>query len=342
MGDQHAGNGRAGAAEPRGGGDALKAAAKTIRRQVTFYEQLRTRMERAGVPEDDPLRGAVARAWEAVYAMGVALEQSRRANGAGWHAGEAPPEVCDECAKEIGGGQTAHVFDDRGVCLACYCKLKAERARVTAEQATAGEPPTPQQLAYARRIGVPFPADVTGFRLGELVRDYLTRPAPPDVQQAAAAMGVADAQSKPWRSVRGELDDRQVVLRWVLSVCRHMLGATWRDPADCRLPHNAVVPILTRLATHPDTVQAIRGYEGGIDVAAGANRQLPGPSDSGHQNNGAATPAAVPAAAAAAWVAFGSEAVRDALYLDTRKLIEQELWAYLRHLPKHPRPGRDR
>lgn len=303
----------------------LGSVGRMVRRQLNFYEHLRARVDSMELPGDDPLRAAVERAWESLYALNLALESYDGPEGEGGDASTEPGEACSACGRVMGLKQVAHVFDDRCVCLGCYCKLKTERDRVEVERLAAARPPTEQQLAFARGLGLRVPPDVTYQRLSEMVRAYTTRPAPPEVQHEAVAMGIAEAEASTlaWQALDRLLDDRRLTYRWVFSVCRHMLGAQWVQFADCRLPHNVVLPILNELATRPESLDAIRQHGGDPPPASTADDADP----------------------ADEWFTFAADPMSNgtgAVYKETRQLIERESWAYLPHLPRKAGPNRRR
>src|SRR5437764_10998500 len=77
---------------------------KMTRRHLAYYDRLRARLDRPGA--DPALRGAVGRAWEAVYALSLAVER-HKAVAAEEQAAAGPaasPEVCTDCGAWISGG----------------------------------------------------------------------------------------------------------------------------------------------------------------------------------------------------------------------------------------------
>lgn len=167
----------------------LGSVGRLVKRQLVFYEKLRERADKMDLGDDDAVRSAVDRAWEALYGLNLAIEcRPAPGHGDGHHDGSPlPMEVCGECAKGIPPRQTAHVFDDRCLCLACYCKLKAAHDRDQVQKLAATRAPTEQQIAYARGLGLRIGADVTYQKLSEMVRSYTARPAPPEVRDEAVS-----------------------------------------------------------------------------------------------------------------------------------------------------------
>ncbi len=320
--------------DPRERHELIDSIQRTVRRQLAYYDRLRTQTVQLGVGRGQALHGAIERVWESVLALSLALDFQELQGG--WrqepepdHA--PPPEICTACDREIGRAEVAHVFDDRCVCMACYCRLKAERDRTAAHEMTVARPPTEQQLAYARDLGLNAPPQVTYRQMAELIKTFLTRPAPPPVLHEAAVMQIPQAGEMPWRLLKRRLDERYMVLCWVYSVCRHMLGAEWRDYADSRLPHNVVMPIVTELAAREDTVGAIRNHP----AAPTAGR---GDDANGSANGNGSTEAE---GCNGCWFAFAHGDRENGVYQTTRRLIERELWAYLPHLPRSADAGRN-
>ena len=322
--------------DPRERHELIDSIQRTVRRQLSYYDRLRTQTALLGVGRGQALHGAIERVWESVLALSLALDFQELQGG--WqqesepdHA--PPPEICAACDREIGPAEVAHVFDDRCVCMACYCRLKAERDRTAAHQMTVARPPSEQQLAYARHLGLNAPPEVTYRQMAELIKTFLTRPAPPPVLHEAAVMQIPQAGEMPWRLLKRRLDERYMLLCWVYSVCRHMLGAEWRDYADSRLPHNVVMPIVAELAGREDTVEAIRNHPAAPTAGRGD-----GANGDANANGNGSTHAD---GANECWFAFAHGDGETGVYQMTRRLIERELWAYLPHLPRSADAGRN-
>lgn len=314
----------------------LGSVGRLVKRQLVFYEKLRERTDKMHLGDDDAVRSAVDRAWEALYGLNLAIECRPAPETGDAHFGSMlPMEVCSECAKGIPPKQTAHVFDDRCLCLACYCKLKAAYDREQVQRLAASRAPTEQQLAFAAGLGLRVPPDVTYQKLSEMVRSYTTRPAPPETQHEAVSMGIAEAEAAElsWQALDRLLDDRRLIYRWVFSVCRHMLKAEWTYFSDCRLPHNVVLPILAELSADPELSDAIRQRApvSTEPVSAETNGDSP-PATNGDGH------------APDEWFVLAAEQKEgtDAVYYATRRMIERDAWAYLPNLPRKPDPNRRR
>lgn len=141
-----------------------------------------------------------------------------------------PTEICENCARQIGNQEQAYVCKGSIVCNQCNRILRAETS-VSSTRDSESEKPTARQIAYAKRLGITLPENVSKGQLSCMI----------------------DA-------CKHRAQYEEVVHWFVYSVFRHLTKGRWEDIRSSGLPREYLDHVTTQVLNNPRILQSIRYY----------------------------------------------------------------------------------
>ena len=163
------------------------------------------------------------------------------------------PEICEVCGKKITRRAVANVFENQVTRTACWRRLTREKEEQEAEQRELVTPATERQIAYAHDLGLTWPSGICKRDMSRLISGHLLQ----KYRAQAASIGLTYADDESEEALRSRIWRRRTVYAWTISVCRHMLKASWLLYHEAGELAQQILPVVEQIEADDKLVELI-------------------------------------------------------------------------------------